>query len=162
MYGAPSERLHTVPTVKPPPVSEKPPETVYNEVCTVDFNAAPTNVQRKPTIAVAQVNEGDGKLIASSKAMTDQARADLVISGIAHYRDALLADPYDPEATLQLARAYDVALHKGCALALLKRLAALEQNPKFKPQAARRINNVVYNPQWFRDYRKAALDAVNR
>lgn len=162
MYGAPSERLHPVPTVKPPPVVATPDKKIYNEDCTVAFNGPPAKIQPRSAVAAAQVDQGDGKLLASDKATTDQARADLVISGIGNYRNALRTDPYDPDATLELARAYDVALHKGCALAMLKRLGSLEQNPKLAPQAVRRINDVVQNPRWFRDYRKAALEAVNR
>lgn len=162
MYGAPADRLATVHPIKPPKVVATPDQKIYNEDCTVEFNAPPARIQKRSAAVATQVDEGDAKLNASTKATTDQARADLVISGIGNYRNALRTDPYDPDATLHLARAYDAALHKGCALAMLKRLGSLEQNPKLAQEAVRRINDILVNPQWFRDYRKAALAAVNR
>jgi LPS sulfotransferase NodH len=160
MYGAPADRLHLVPPIHRPATVVAP--IVYNESCTVDFHRKPQGVQRHGEMAAARIAQGDTTIAAATKAATDTARVDLIVSGIAHYSAALLDDPFDAQATLKLAIAYDKALHKGCALALLHRLDALAQNPKLAPEASARIDDVVDNPQWFRDYRKDALAAVNR
>jgi hypothetical protein len=162
MYGAPADVLHAVPPIHHTVTAEAPPPPIYNEICAVDFHRNPRGVQRKTEVAATRVTEGDTTLAASTKATTETARADLIVSGIQHYSDALRADPFDAGATLKLAVAYDKAMHKGCAIALLHRLDALAQNPKLAPEASARIDDVVDNPQWFRDYRKDALAAVAR
>jgi len=162
MYGAPADRLHPVPPIRHAKVDPAAPPPVYAETCSVDFHRSPAGVKRKTDVAQTQVSAGDTTLDDSKKATTDTARADLIVSGIQHYADALRADPFDAAATLKLAVAYDKALHKGCALAMLRRLDALAQNPKIAPDASARVDDVVDNPQWFRDYRTDALKAVNR
>jgi len=162
MYGARSERLHPVEPIHHGPVPVAIETTGYNETCAVDFNRNPTGVTRKAAVAATQVSDGDATLANAERTTAAAARADLIISGIQHYADALRADPFDATATLKLALAYDKALHKGCALALLHRLDRLAQNPKVAPDAHLRVDDVVYNPQWFRGYRKDALAAVNR
>ena len=134
----------------------------YIEDCTTDFHRDPRNVQRKPQVAVQQVAEGDTTLVDAQKQTVDTARTDLVVRGIQRYSDALRADPYDADATLKLALAYDKVLRKGCALAMLHRLESLTQNPRLATDASRRIDDVVDNAGWFKGYRKAALQAVNR
>ena len=164
MYGAPAAHLHPVePIHHVTPVAGLAP-VGYNDDCTVDFHRKPPpqGVQRHPAVAATHVVNGDATLATANKAATDTARADLLISGIQHYSDALRADPFDAEATLKLAIAYDQALHRGCALALLHRIDELAQNPKFATDANHRADDVVINPQWFRGYRKDALAAVNR
>jgi hypothetical protein len=84
----------------------------------------------------------------------------MAAQGVEQYRQALIADPYNAEATLKLALAYDKVLRKGCALAMLKRLDALAANPKFgaEPQ----INRVLDNESWFKPYRNDALKALGK
>jgi hypothetical protein len=164
MYGAPPARLHPVEPIHHATTTTAPAPVVYNDDCTVDFHhkPPPQGVQRHTAVAATQVTNGDATLATANKTANDAARADLIISGIQHYSDALRADPFDATATLKLALAYDKALHKGCALALLHRIDELAQNPKFATDANGRADDVVLNPQWFRDYRKDALAAVNR
>ena len=164
MYGDPPAHLHRVEPIKPPDGWNKDPETAttYVEACTTDFHRDAKGQRRQPQVAEARVTDGDTTLAESAKATNDAAKADLIIRGIQHYADALRADPYDAQATLKLALAYDKVLHKGCALAMLRRLESLAQNPKLAPDAGHRIDDVVDNTQWFKGYRKAALDAVNR
>ena len=69
-------------------------------------------------------------------------------------------DPYNADATLKLAVAYDKVLHKGCALAMLKRLASLSSNPKFANESNRARDAVGDNATWFKGYRKDALQAA--
>ncbi|MGE5182734.1 MAG: hypothetical protein ACM31C_11755, partial [Acidobacteriota bacterium] len=78
------------------------------------------------------------------------------------YRNALIKDPYNVTATLELAVAYDKVLRKGCAIAMLKRLSALSNNPKWANEANRNIDSIDANGQWFKGYRKDAMAAVGR
>jgi hypothetical protein len=71
-------------------------------------------------------------------------------------------DPYSVDATLKLAIAYDKAMRKGCALALLKRLSQLAGHPKYGSEANRRIDDIDANGAWFKGYRKDAMAAVGR
>ena len=52
------------------------------------------------------------------------AKVGLIKEAIDKYRNALIKDRYNVDATLKLAVAYDKVLRKGCAIAMLKRLAA--------------------------------------
>jgi len=81
-------------------------------------------------------------------------------AGVTDYAKALAKDPYDADATLGLAVAYDRAWKKGCALALLKRLDTLAANPKFAGAAQRSVDRIVDHPDWFKAYRRDALRAV--
>ena len=108
------------------------------------------------------VGDGDTALQQSGKAKDPPAQAELIRVAIDKYRNALVKDPYNSEATLKLAIAYDLVYRKGCALAMLKRLASLSANPKFAKQANRNIDSVTDNTQWFKGYRKDAISSVGR
>jgi hypothetical protein len=64
--------------------------------------------------------------------------------------------------TGDLALAYDRVYRKGCAIAMLKRLAALTVNPKYGKTANPTIDSISDNGQWFKRYRKDAMAAVGR
>ena len=66
-----------------------------------------------------------------------------------------IADAYDSMTS-------DRVYRKGCALAMLKRLSALEANPKFAKGAKLAIDRVTDNAQWFKGYRKDAIAAIGR
>jgi len=89
-------------------------------------------------------------------------KVSLLKEAIDKYRNALIKDPYNIPATLKLAVAYDRVLRKGCAIAMLKRLAALSNNPKWTSEANRNIDAIDANAQWFKGYRKDAMAAVGR
>src|SRR6185436_7705289 len=110
----------------------------------------------------ALVGDGDSTLAQMPKAKEPAAQAELIKQSIDKYRSALVKDPYNQEATLKLAVAYDMVYRKGCALALLKRIAALESNPKYKSAAKRVADEVADNGQLFKGYRKDAVSAVGR
>ena len=118
-------------------------------------------MRREPATAATLVTTGNTALAASTTA-PPAAKASLVVAAIQKYADALRADPYDAEATLDLALAYDHVLRKGCALALLHRLESLTANSQLAEKAKRKIDELVDNRQWFGGYRKDALAAVNR
>jgi hypothetical protein len=163
IYGDPPAPLAHYEIRKHPAGWDKDPEVkvAYVEACATDFHRDAKGQRRQPQVAQARVTDGDTTLAEATKATTDTAKADLIIRGIQHYADALRADPYDAQATLKLALAYDKVLHKGCAIAMLRRLESLTQNPKLAGDASHRIDDVVDNTQWFKGYRKEALEAVN-
>lgn len=164
LYGGRPEKLPTVPKKKAPP--EAPvAEVQIKEIddCKADFQADPKKAPPvNPQLSGQLTGEGDTAIANSDKATEPAAQAGLLKEGIDKYRNALLKDPYNPEATLKLARAYDRVYRKGCAIAMLKRLAKLAENPKFAKQATREIESISDNDQWFKRYRKDAISAVGR
>ena len=166
VYDGPAEPLSKP---KPVPESKRPPvppttiaKTPYVEKCTVDFRRDPINVRRDPKAAGTHVAAGGIKVAQAGHAPQERTKIDAMIDGINAYRRALEADPYDAEATLQLALAYDEVLRKGCALAMLRRLDELALHPKLGIAAKPRTRRVKDNADWFHDYRKEALDAIAR
>ena len=58
--------------------------------------------------------------------------------------------------------AYDRLLRKVCALAMLKRLVALQNNPTWTKAVTAKISQISDNAQWFKGYRKDAMSAVGQ
>jgi hypothetical protein len=146
--------LHHKAVVDPPPAKK-----AYVETCTVYLHE-PGKVVPQRSAAAQRVVEGDAKLVAAGQVRNDDERVKLVLDGIGRYTSALKADPFDADATLHLALAYDATLRKGCALKLLDRLSMLAKNPKISPHAAAAVNDVQAHTAWFGDYRTDATDAV--
>jgi len=164
MYGARPQPLQHLPPRPHPAGPVVPVEPIgYVEACNFDFHRPPPHVvARNPKAAATLVKTADDKLAAADRSGTPQpAQVDLVQGSIASYSAALRADPYDADATLGLALAYDRVQRKGCALALLKRLGALAAHPAFAAQAQLAAGRVGDHDAWFKGYRNAALDAVS-
>lgn len=163
LYGGKPERLKNPEKKRKP---EEPPEAAvqikYIEDCTASFRDDPTKVRPDAPRANALVGDGDTALAQVAKAKDPASQAELIKVSIDKYRSALIKDPYNHEATLKLAVAYDMVLRKGCAIALLKRIAALESNPLYRTKAKRVADEVADNPQMFKGYRKDAVAAVGR
>jgi len=164
MYKAPAAKLHEPAEVdhpKAPPVqAEKLPQATE---CVVPRSQAPKAVtEAEKTQAKSYVGSGDAKVERFAKLTvstpTDE-RVLLIRRAIDDYRSALTKDPYNVDATLELARAYDLAQHKGCALVMLRRLETLSQTSS---EAIQRINDVDANDSWFHDYRDEARQAIKR
>ena len=163
MYGGKPERLKAPEPHKRPPEAETGPiEIKYVEDCPSDFRGDPKKVSPQPSIAGTLVGEGDGALANSDRAKEPKEQVGLIKDAIDKYRNALVKDPYNVDATLKLALAYDRVLRKGCAIAMLKRLASLSNNPKWASEANRNIDSIDANAQWFKGYRKDAMAAVGR
>jgi hypothetical protein len=161
MYGDPAPRLKD-PSKKNPPkgwYDEPVTQVTYVEECEVNFSGPPTT-KRNTKAAQQKVIAGDSNTLeADTKAaLAPNTRVELTKRSLQEYRDALIADPFNAEATLKLALAYDKVLRKGCAIAMLKRLEQLAGNPKFGAEAAK--SQVLDNEGWFKPYRKDALKAL--
>jgi len=162
LYGGKPEKL-VAPSKKKPPkedTTEAPVKEV--EECQADFHGDAKNVKQQTSASNQLTGEGDTAIASSDKATDPTAQAGLLREGIDRYRSALIKDPYNAEATLRLALAYDKVYRKGCAIAMLKRLAALSANPKFAQKANSSIDSIGDNGQWFKRYRKDAMAAVGR
>ena len=79
----------------------------------------------QPAVAANLIDDGDTALSRSQKAADPATAGNAVKDAVDKYRNALTKDPYNPEATVKLAEAYDLVQRKGCALAMLRRLATL-------------------------------------
>lgn len=157
MYAAKAPKLKDPPVVRHDKSKDPAPEEPkYIDECTVNFSAPPTT-KRQPKVAEQHVASGDAAL---ETAQREPAKKEMAAQGVDQYRQALIADPYNAEATLKLALAYDKVLRKGCALAMLKRLDALASNPKFG--AGAQVNRVLDNESWFKPYRNDALKALGK
>lgn len=164
LYGGKAEKL------KPPTKKPRPPEAEvaaapvkYIEDCTVNF-ATPAVRPNNNGAARAAADNAEQKVDESIRAEDPRAQVSAIEGAISAAKTALKVDPYNANATLQLARAYDRALRKGCALALLKRLSALETavSYDFAKDAKAALDRVSDNPKWFSGYRKDAMSAAGR
>lgn len=162
LYSGKAEKLASPPKKKRPEKTEAVVEIKYIEDCNANFTDDPKKVHPQTALSRTLFNEGETALAQSDDAKDDQGKVNLIVSAIDKYRNALIKDPYNVPATLKLAVAYDRALRKGCAIAMLKRLASLSNNPKWAPEANRNIDSIDANASWFKGYRKDAMAAVGR
>jgi hypothetical protein len=165
MYGDKPEKLGKVKvpvdkTLKTDPGPAAPPEPGYVDVCPVDISRNPKGVVRKKEVAQRRLQEGDTELARAEKERDEQVKAVIVKRGLQSYSDALVADPYQAEATLMLAVTYDSFHRKGCALRMLERIGIMRGNPDLEQAAIAAADRVRTNPQWFAKYRDEALKAV--
>lgn len=160
MYEKKPERMKAPAVVKhdePPP-----PPDVYVDDCDVNFTAPPAR-SRKPAVSQTLTQAGDSSLqTAAQKPRKTTPAMTATRDAIDKYSQALVADPYNAEATLKLALAYDRVYRKGCALAMLRRLDNLASSPTFEPVAKPFVEQIVQNPHWFSPYHRDALKAVGR
>ena len=164
LYGSRPEKLKNPEKKKrPPEVEQAAPEIKYVEDCQANFTDDPKKAPRPQTqLANQLITQGETALDQADKAKEDTMKVSLIKEAIDKYRNALIKDPYNVEATLKLAVAYDRVLRKGCAMAMLKRLSSLSNNPKWREEANRNIDTIDANGQWFKGYRKDAMQAVGR
>lgn len=162
LYGDKSEKLVN-PTRKKRP--EEPAEAAapikYIEECTTNFRDEKAPRPDTPR-SNALVDDGNTSLAQLPKAKDPASAAELIRGAIDKFRNALVKDPFNQEATLRLAIAYDMVQRKGCALALLKRISQFEANPTYRNKAKRLADEVADTPTMFKGYRKEAVAAVGR
>jgi hypothetical protein len=163
LYGGRPEKLkNPEKKKKPPEVEAAAPEIKYVDDCSANFSDDPKKAHPQTPMSKQLFDAGESSLDQADKAKEDQMKVSLLKEAIDKYRNALIKDPYNVPATLKLAVAYDRVLRKGCAIAMLKRLASLSNNPKWAAEANRNIDSIDANAQWFKGYRKDALAAVGR
>jgi hypothetical protein len=164
LYGNPPERMPKVskkshkeePPVPPPPIK-------YIEDCTASFRDDPKRAPPAQPIVAKKLEEDADKVMTDAKAKPTQLeQGQTVATAVDKYSNALRKDPYNAEITLRLALAYDAVYRKGCALVLLKRIAAMSKNPSVSPNAEAIAASVEDNNAWFKGYRKEALAALAR
>jgi hypothetical protein len=161
MYGDKAAKLRTPSVVPHTEVPEPPVAVIYIERCdNVDFRRPNKSVRRDPSAAKHLAEVGDTTAAKADKATAVDAKRELVVESIDRYRSALEKDPYDADATLKLAVAYDRALRKGCALVLLRRLNELSNHPQFATEGERNKDRVRDNREWFAGYRAEAIKAI--
>jgi hypothetical protein len=163
LYGSRPEKLKNPEKKKrPPEVDQAQVEVKYVEECSAIFNGDPKTVKPQTSMANTLVTQGETAVDQADKAKEDSMKVSLIKEAIEKYRNALIKDPWNVAATLKLAIAYDRMLRKGCAIAMLKRLASLSGHPKWREEANRNIDTIDANGQWFKGYRKEAMAAVGR
>jgi hypothetical protein len=163
LYGGKPEKLHNPERrKKPPEAPDTGPQVKYIEDCTASMNGDATHVRRQKPVSDTLVGEGDTALQSSQHATDPAAAGGFIKDAVDKYRNALVKDPYNVDATLKLAEAYDLVQRKGCALAMLRRIAALSNHPTFNKEANRDADEVSSNPSLFKGYRKDAVSAVGR
>ena len=162
LYGGKPDHLQNPTKHKPPPEVNVVEPTKYVDDCNADFRDDPKKWHAQPQIARPLVDAAETAVSSADHEKDDQKKVGLIKEAIDKYRNALIKDPFNIEATLKLAVVYDKAHRKGCAIAMLKRLASLSGNTKMAPEANRNIDSIDANGQWFKDYRKEAMAAVGR
>ena len=163
LYGGKAEHLRTPEKKKKPPEAEAPPpEIKYVDDCNASFSDDPKKARPQPAMANQLTETGNSALAQADHTKEEQKRVDLWREALDKFRNALIKDPYNVTATLELAVTYDKLMRKGCAIAMLKRLASLSNNPRWTSEANRNIDTIDANAQWFRGYRKDAMSAVGR
>jgi hypothetical protein len=162
LYGGKPDHLKNPEKKRRPPEEEVKVEVKYVDDCVSSFNDDPKKAHPNTGLARPLIEAGDTAISTAEHSTDDQQRVGLVKDAIDRYRNALIKDPYNIDATLKLAIAYDKAYRKGCALALLKRLSQLAGHPAYGKEANRRIDDIDANGAWFKGYRKDAMAAVGR
>lgn len=163
LYGGKAEKLKNPEKKKRPAETEEAAvEIKYVEDCSANFTDDPKKAIRQTPMSNQLFTAGEAAIDQADRAKEESMKVSLLKEAIDKYRNALIKDPYNVPATLKLAVAYDLVLRKGCAIAMLKRLAALSNNPKWASEANRNIDAIDANAGWFKGYRKDAMAAVGR
>jgi hypothetical protein len=123
----------------------------------------PTKMPKRDAVRSQEATQrADQKQLGAERATDTKAKEALLIDSIQDYGAALNKDPYNAEATLKLALAYDKVLRKGCALKLINRLAKMTAHPKLERDANAKLDEIENHKTWFEDYRPEAMKATGR
>jgi hypothetical protein len=158
LYGDPPAGLHTPKAQPAKPVPVEP--VAYVKECPVDGPRVLKPAKPDEVAAAAGVRRSEAALERYVTETNADERVSLLKQSVDGYRSALVKDPYNVEATLGLAVAYDVAHRQGCALVMLHRLYELANHPKWSTPARGAIERIGTTQRWFKDYRSEALVAV--
>jgi hypothetical protein len=162
LYGGKADKLRNPSKKKPPPEAEVAAAPIpWDDDCNAKFmEKARVGVPNK-SLASPLVATGDQAMTSSAKAPDPKAQAQLILEALSKYKAALDKDWYNAEATYGLAVTYARLLKKGCALALLKRLASLEANPRYANDARRMIDQAM-GDNAFKGFKKDAEAAMGK
>lgn len=154
LYSGKAEPLRKPQSKTRPPEADQPIK--WTEPCDVDFFADGSRLKRNTPLAISESARADAAM------MTALAKDDPipgVLDAIGKYKAALVADPYNAEATKGLAVAYAKVYFKGCAVKLLGRLSEMADNPTFSADATRMVDSAVADSAFdgFRNDADAAL-----
>ncbi len=159
LYGGKSE------TLKKPSVKKRPPEAELTipwiTECRADFHADAKGLKRQASLGQAKTATATSKFGSIAALPTPDAKMNTIIAAINDYKGALVADPYNADATRGLAVAYATVWYKGCALQLLERLAALAANVDFQADAERNMDAAQSDPA-FAKFRTEVDTALGR
>lgn len=146
---------------KPEPTAEEvaQQEQVLDDKCRTNFFAEPTT-RRKEAMGRSLAKQADSLLVEADD-KEGQARISAVVEALSKLKNALVADPYGPEATYKMAVAYALVGKKGCSVALLERLQELTKHPGAGAEAERVVNRALRDPS-FEPFRKDADAAMGR
>lgn len=165
LYSGKPERVYKPSKKKEPEAVVAVVEIKWNNECAAKLNEEPgaaLKTHKKNEARVKQVAaQAEELLDAAKNAADNKQKAGQTAEAIDKLRKALVDAPYSAQATYQLAVGYARARRKGCSLAMLKRLAALEKYDDFNADAKRMINEALDNGE-FQPFRKDADEAMNR
>ena len=170
MYGAktpPLKNPAVVPekkrVIKPDDVAAKP-QPIEDCMWRTTPLPDPTKMPKRDIARSQEATQRADQKIASTDNpnVEPKAKEALLIDSIQDYGAALTKDPYNAEATLKLAVAYDKVLRKGCALKLINRLAKMTAHPKLERDANAKLDEIENHKAWFGDYRPEAMKATGR
>lgn len=162
MYAGKRERLRA-PDELPRPPDPQGSGSAAKVIPKLDENCGTDRTTRTANLPSRSIGEqGDKKRVDASREPDAEKRAHKALEAVELYRSALAKDPYNQEATLGLAVAYDMLRRKGCALKMLTRIATLARHQAFRNTSDKLADEVKQTPQWFEHYRTEAERAVGR
>jgi hypothetical protein len=165
LYSGKPDRVYKPSKKKEPDVVVAPVEIKWATECQAKLNEEPgaaLKTHKKNEARVNQIAAQAEELLDAAATSTDnKQKAGQTAEAIDKLRKGLVDAPYSARATYQLAIGYARSRRKGCALAMLKRLAQLEKYDDFNAEAKRQISAALDNGE-FQPFRKEADEAMNR
>lgn len=165
LYSGKPEKVYKPSKKKEPDVIIAPVEIKWAPECAAKLNEEPgtaLKTHKKNEARVKQIAAQAQDMLDKAAANPDnKQKAGQTAEAIDKLRKALVDAPYSAEATYSLAIGYARSRRKGCALAMLKRLAMLEKYDDFSVVAKRLIGDALDNGE-FAPFRKDADEAMNR
>jgi hypothetical protein len=142
------------PTAPPPPLRPKPiaqkdkpkPQATQTDCQPTDPNRQlPSKTFNERSIPEAQklAAEGLGKLQAAEGNADKPSREKLISDAVDTFITALLADPYNVNATYNLAAAYARIGRKQCSVNLLERMLQMRDHPSRKVDVEAKIDRLL-------------------
>ena len=161
-WSGKSEKLRK-PRKKKRPKAEKPPEQVAEDIevvekCRTDFFGPEFKKRRRPKDSRRMAKQADSLLVEAEQTEGPR-RIPIVTEALGTLSNALKKDPYGAEATYKMAVAYALVGRKGCALALLERLAELQKHAPVENEAYRMVQRAVRD-QAFAEFEQDAKKAL--